>query len=370
MSKKILATLLVVPLLGGAEISTAQSPSPSASPQASEQKNDAPDPRAAVDILSPGDLADVLNQLKSNYLNPDALNEQEMNRAALQGLLERLAPGVSILEKMPASQQPSLFRAEVLDDRIGYLRLGSLSKGNVAELDAALLNFNTQSLKSVILDLRATPESGDFDLAAEVVNRFCGKGKLLFSVKKNAVKQERIVTSNQDASFQGLLVVIADKETAGAPEVIAAALRANAKAMLVGQNTAGAGVEFADLPLHSGKILRVAVAEVVMPDGTAIFPKGVKPDIAVEMPEDAEREVLKQSLEKGEALFVFETERAHMNEHALVSGTTPEIDAIQAAQHAKPGDRKAALHDVVLQRAVDVITSIGFFENKQPRAEK
>lgn len=308
--------------------------------------------------------------LKGNYINPGALSELELSRATLQGLIDRLSPGVSILAQPPANPEASPFMAEVLDDGIGYLRVGSLAKGNIDEMDAALQSFNAKSLKSVVLDLRATPPGSEFDMAAEVIKRFCPKGKVLFTVKKINAKQERIITSNQDPSFQGLFIVLVDKENAGAAEVIAAVLRIYANAMVIGQNTSGQAVEFSDLALHSGKILRVAVAEVVLPGNVPIFPKGVKPDIAVQMSAEDEREIMKRSLEKGGiSQFVFETERTHMNEAALVAGRNPELDALEAAQHAKvAGEKpKPPLRDVVLQRAVDFVTSVGIYEN---RAEK
>ena len=306
-----------------------------------------------------------MNLLKSNYINPSALSDQELSRATLQGLLDRLAPGVSVFSQTPQNPEPSPFLAEILDDRIGYLRLGSLVKGNLDQMDAALQNFNARTLKSVILDLRDTSASSDFDMAAEVIKRFAPKGKVLFTVKKTSAKQERIVTSNQDPGFQGLVVVLVDKDTSGAAEVVAAALRIFVNAMIVGQNTPGQAVEFSDLPLPSGKILRVAVSEVVLPGNISIFPNGVKPDLVVAMPQETKHEIFKQSREKGVSQFVFETERLHMNEASLVAGTNPELDALQAAQRIKSGERpKPQARDVVLQHAVDLITSIGIYETK------
>ncbi len=320
-----------------------------------------------IDSLSQADLDDAVKQLKANFINPAALSDQDLSKAMLQGLIERLSPGASIFSQAPEPPAPSPFRAEILGGQAGYVRLGSIAKGNIDEMDSALQNFNSKDLKSVIIDLRATPASSDFDMAAEVLKRFCPKGKLLFTVKKTSEKQERIVTSNMDPVFHGLIVVLADKETSGAAEVIAAALRINANGMIVGANTAGEAVEFSDIPLSGGKILRVAVAEVVMPGNVSIFPKGIQPDIAVEMPREVKEQVMQLSLEKGVSQFVFETERLHMNEAALVAKTNPEIDALEAAQKARlNGGVHAPLRDTVLQHALDLITSIEIYEGKPP----
>lgn len=330
----------------------------------------APTTREVVDSLSAQELPDAISLLKTNCLDPSALTGQELDRAVLQGLVERLAPGAAILPGKPkGSEAPSPFRSEILDNRIGYLRLGALTGSTPAELDAALKNFTDKELKSVILDLRATPPGNDFDQAAEVAKRFCPKGKLLFRVIKPSSKQERILTSNRDPGFQGLVMVLVDNETAGSAEVIAAVLRLEASAMIIGDTTKGQAVEFADLPLGGGKLLRLAVSKVVLPENVEIFPKGVKPDLTVPMPPDVRREVMQLGLEKGVSPLVFETGRQRFNEAALVAGTNPDIDDMESLQHSQSPEHPP-VRDTVLQRAVDLITTIGIYQSKPSQTGK
>lgn len=383
MRIKFLAAFSIALVFIAQDISLrAQSPSPSAaqSPAAAApaptvkpgeatppaQKSPTPGTREVIDSLSQTDLNEAISQLKANYVDPASLSEQELGKATLQGMIDRLAPGASIFAQAPEPPATSPFRSEILNDQIGYLRLGSIAKENIDGMDAALQKFHDKDLKSVILDLRATPAGSDFDMAAEVLKRFCPKGKLLFTVKKTGGKQERALTSDRDPVFHDLVVVLADGDTGGAGEVIAGGLRVHSNAMIVGSNTSGQAVEFSDIPLSGGKILRVAVAEVVLPGDAAIFPKGIKPDIAVEMTPEAKEEVMQQSLDKGVSQFVFETERSHLNEAALVAKTNPEIDAMEAAQKIRLGGIHPALHDTVLQHAVDLITSIDIYEGKPP----
>jgi len=326
--------------------------------------------RSAVDSLTDAELDQVISLLKENYINPDALSEDDLKRASVQGIIERIAPGAAIIEaRAAAASEASPFRAEILDARIGYARLGATTPGNVGELDAALAKFTEKKLGALVLDLRATPPSAEFEQTAEVCRRFCPQGKVLFSVKKPNIKQEQILTSKDDPKYRGVLVVLVDRDTAGNAEIIASVLRTHVRAMIIGQRTKGEAVEFAELPLAGGKLLRVAVAEVGLPDNVAVFPGGVKPDLAVEVAQETTNEVLKRELEKGVGEFVFETERARMNEAALVAGTNPELDAIQALQKAKGERPKPPLRDVVLQRAVDFITTIAIYE-KKPAAGK
>jgi hypothetical protein len=341
-------------------------PAPSATPSATPVPTPTPTLSEIVNALSDADVDEVLKTLKANYVDPSALTDAQVNRAALQGLATRLAPGVLLLASgSSAQEEASPFRAEILDGRIGYMRPGAMNKDALGELDAALKNFTDKSIGSLILDLRATPPSSDFDAAADVARRFVPKGQMLFTVRKPGVKQERMSTSNQDPAFTGLIIVVVDADTSGAGEVVAAVLRAQTNCMIVGENTQGHAVEFSSLPLRNDRMLRVAVSEVVLAGGAAIFPNGVRPDVPVVMSTAVKREILKQSLVSGVSQFVFEAERPRMNEAALVAGTNPDVDALQAEQKKRAG-AKAQLQDTMLQRAVDLITTISIL--KKPGA--
>lgn len=355
----------------------APSPKPSASPTPSPTPQASPAPktpapavplRRMIDSLPDADTQQALELLRSNYVRSAALDEPSLNRATLQGLLERLGGGVAIRSAAPETETESPFRSEILDEQIGYVRFGSLTKGHLAEFDAALGNFNAKKVGSLILDLRATPASSDFALAAEVIKRLTPKGKMLFAVHRPSAKQERMFTSDLDPAFQGVTVTLIQRETAGAPEVIAAVLRTLDNALTVGQKTSGQAAEFVELPLRSGKVLHVAVAEVKLPQNFSIFPEGLKPDLTVEVSVKDQQEVLKTGLEKGVGGLVFEAERVRMNEAALVAGTNPEIDAEEAAQRDGNNgeDEKKPLYDTVLQRAVDLVTTIRIFGGKAP----
>jgi len=349
--------------------------SPSAQPTGTPQATPTPKPAAkklpkplaaepAVDSLSPGDLQQAISLLRANCIDNAAVSDEGLNRATLQGLLERLGPGAAILEPAAMEEGSHPFRSEILDDRIGYVRIGSLSADHLGEFDAALGNFAAKKLEGLIVDLRDTPSSNDFDLAAEFIKRLTPKGKMLFAVHRPSAKQERMFTSSRDPSFDGVVVTVVDHETSGAGEVVAAVLRSVRNALAVGQTTAGKAAGFSDLPLRGGKLLRVAVAEVKLPGGLSIFPGGFKPDLPVAVSPEREAEALRAGLEKGVSGLVFETERAKLNEAALVAGVNPEIDAAEAAQRNGGSRRKSHLADPALRRAVDLITTIDIFSRK------
>ncbi|MGB9276796.1 MAG: S41 family peptidase [Terrimicrobiaceae bacterium] len=350
------------------------SPSPVAEPTASPSATPTPAPtptptplttRELINGLNDDDVEKALQTFKEGFFDGSKVDEREMKRATLEGVVRRLSPGAAIVsastKSAPRAEIP--FLVEILDSHIAYFRLGALTKDTLAQFDAALASFSDKEIDAVILDLRGLPDGGDYETAAEFARRFCPKGKLLFSIQKPSAKQERIFTSNQDPAFQGVVVLLTDFETSGAAEALAGTLRLNAGAMIIGSETTGEAVEFAEAPIGGNAVLRVAVAQVILPNSGPIFPGGLKPDVSISLPREVRDQIFRESKEKGVSQFVFDPERRRMNEASLVANLNPEIEAMQVAQRDR--GRAPQVRDTVLQRAVDLVTAINFYKGKK-----
>jgi hypothetical protein len=313
-----------------------------------------------INSLTPSDLQAAITLLKSNFTKPEAINETQLNRATLQGLIARLGPGLMLLPDKASAppEPPAPFYGELLEEHIGYLRLGALTAANLQAMDKKLAEFG-KKIDALIVDLRASTTS-DFGIASDFAKRFCPKGKTLFTLRKGA-KQDRAFNSDRDPTYQGLIVVLTDAETAAGAEIIAAALRIYNKALVIGQTTAGRAVEYSDLPLPSGKILRLAASEALSAEGHSLYPGGIKPDLPVEMSMVEKRNIFQGTMEKGLAPFIYEAGRPHMNEAALIAGTNPELESAEQ-RRAHTQDRLP--RDAVLQRALDLVTSLEVFQKR------
>ncbi|MBX6326736.1 MAG: hypothetical protein IRY93_11955, partial [Chthoniobacterales bacterium] len=201
------------------------SPSTTAAPSAS--RSSASVITELVSSLSPAELQTVLSLIKSNFVNADTLNDAELARATVQGLLARLPHGLMLLtgKENPQGAPPGNFYSEIIGEHTGYVRLGSLTNGNLQALDKSLSAFTAKKLTAIIVDLRASQSPNDLAVAAEVAKRFCPKGKVLFSVRRPTGREDRVFTSDRDPAFRGLLMILADGDTSGPAEALASALR-------------------------------------------------------------------------------------------------------------------------------------------------
>ena len=314
-----------------------------------------------MNSLTPEDVQAALASVKKNFTNGDAVNDVELNRATLQGLLVRLSKGLVLLpgKATPLADAGAPLFSDVLEGHIGYVRAGAFTSANVQTLDKRLADFAAKKVNALIVDLRAS-DSGEFGSAAEFAKRLVPKGKTVFSLRKQD-KQEQTFVVDRDPAYNGLVVVLVDGDAAGPAEALAVALRTHDKALTIGEPTSGSGVEYSDLPLPSGKILRIATSLCVGADGRRLYPDGIVPDLSVEMSPMEKRQIFRLSAAKGMAPFTREIERPHMNEAALIAGTNPELET---AEQRRSRAQTNALVDPVLQRGLDLITSLEIYRKR------
>jgi hypothetical protein len=324
-----------------------------------------------VDELGPSQLQQILSEIKSRYVDQQALSNQELSEAAmegslkgsLEGLLSRLGPGVSLeapeAVTVPKPNRP--FRKEILLGRFGYIRLGGINTEVVSKLDDALKDFRTHNLSGIVLDLRTVPPGDDYPQAAEIVARFVPNHTEAFRLVQAQNHQGRAFTTNGEPLYTGPLAVLINHNVAGAGEALAAALKRYARALLIGEQTGGQAVRYDRTPIGQNLVLKIAVAEIQVPGMPGIFPNGLAPDLEVKLPAAEQNTILAASDNASSVPFVTEEERPRTNEAALVAGKNPDLDAYEQQQADK--GKPAKLKDTPLQRALDFLTIVAFYRN-------
>src|SRR5205814_2386125 len=167
----------------------------------------------------------AITLLKKNFTSPEAVDDTQLGRATLQGLLVRLNKGLLLLPGKggsPNDNSAPLY-ADILEGHIGYLRPGAIISANLQTFDKRLADFAAKKVDALIIDLRSS-DIGDFSSAAEFAKRLVAKGKTLFSLRKPD-KQEHPFISDRDPVYNGLIMVLIDADAVGPAEALAAALR-------------------------------------------------------------------------------------------------------------------------------------------------
>lgn len=339
--------------------------SPNPSPAVTVPADTAKPLRDLVDQLDQPGLQRVIEQLQSSYVDSSALTNQEINQAAVEGLLSRLGPGASLQTKAQKEKPvpPRPFKSELIQVQFGYVRLGSFNRNGLGQLDDTLNAFRNRGVTGLILDLRTMEPGSDFALAADILSRFVPKGKLLFNLVEPKGGQAQAFSSSQDPIFTGPIAVLVGQDNAGTAEAVAGTLRDQLHSLIIGQKTSGRAVEYEQFPIGDKLILTVAIKELVISGGSPIFPDGLTPDITVPFPKSQQDALLALVDQNGVSDYIFDEERPHTNEAALVAGKNPDLDAYEA-DHANGKSTRQRVKDVVLQRAIDFMTAISVFRAK------
>ena len=186
------------------------------------------------------------------------------------------------------------------NENIGYVRLSRFSAESSQEVADALLDLSAQGATSYILDLRQN-RGGLLDAAVEVADQFLDEGAILLQQSRD--EGERVFKATNDTLIpDAALIVLIDKGTASAAEIVAGALRDRQRAQLVGNEpTFGKGSVQLVFDLSDGSSVHVTSARWLTPNGTQLDGQGLEPDITVEVTQEAidngRDEVLDQAIE-------------------------------------------------------------------------
>jgi hypothetical protein len=178
----------------------------------------------------------------------------------------------------------------------------------------------------------------------------------MFKMKQLNSEDAELFISKRAPLWSGQVVVLLDQETGNAAEAIAASLRARGRAFILGGKTRGATVRYTHVQLDEKASLRYASAEMMLPDGTSFFKKGITPHFPVLADMTEKHRVFAGSKRDGQVAYVRDRARPRFNEAALVNGQNPELDDYVRRSKGQPlpGD-EGQVRDVVTQRALDVL---------------
>ncbi len=161
--------------------------------------------------------------------------------------------------------------AGMVDPHIGYIKLSGFTQNAGKEVKQAFLKLKeANDLKGIIIDLRGNG-GGLLNEAVDIANIFVEKGQEIVSTKgKKADKNRDHATMNPPVDLSIPVVVLVDRQSASASEILAGSMQDLDRGVIIGQKTFGKGLVQNVVPLSYNAQLKITVAKYYIPSGRCI----------------------------------------------------------------------------------------------------
>jgi C-terminal peptidase prc len=166
--------------------------------------------------------------------------------------------------------QPTVPDRYVIRTGIGYIDMTEgFAETTASELASAIRALKSKGMASLILDLRGNP-GGLLDQAVKAGEIFLPRGAVILRQNGRSAFENRVVTSSNTTPEDFPMVVLVNSETASAAEILAAALKDNGRATVVGERTFGKGLVQSIIRLEQGNALTLTTGRYLTPSGRSV----------------------------------------------------------------------------------------------------
>jgi carboxyl-terminal processing protease len=183
-------------------------------------------------------------------------------------------PGIEGLVKVTVARDeiniPTIPAEFMLDAQTGYIRLQDFAEHTDHDLGKALDDLHDKGMKRLLLDIRGNP-GGPLDQAIRVANRFLKKGDLIVYTRGRVPNSDADYRATEDSDYDTLpMIVIANRNSASASEIVTGALQDHDRALIVGETTFGKALVQSIYRISQGAGLALTTAHYYTPSGRLI----------------------------------------------------------------------------------------------------
>ncbi|MBP7736186.1 MAG: carboxy terminal-processing peptidase [Spirochaetes bacterium] len=241
----------------------------------------------AVDVVDM-DLRDVVKKIrgtKGTEVRLTILRKSGEDNKPLRMMIPIVREEISL--KDSAAESQILLLNNDKNRRVGYIKLPSFyydkerGKSSSGDMRDILMKLKAEKVKGIILDLRGNP-GGLLNEAIDIAGFFIAGGPVLQIV--DGRNRPHVVNDNDESIlYDGPMVVLIDKFSASASEILAGAIRDYNRGLIVGpDSTFGKGTvqSYNELPFKKGAI-KITISIFYQPDGLSNQLTGIAPDIRV-----------------------------------------------------------------------------------------
>lgn len=168
---------------------------------------------------------------------------------------------------------------------IGVIEVTEFSMNTADRFEQEIAALEKQGMKALVIDVRNNP-GGVLQVVEKMAEQFVPKGKAILQIEdKNKNRQKMLSSKGKGKAYP--VIVITNKGSASASEILAGALKESAGAKLLGETTYGKGTVQSSFPeeMGDGSLVKITIAKWLTPDGKWIHKKGVETDIQVSQPD-------------------------------------------------------------------------------------
>jgi carboxyl-terminal processing protease len=170
--------------------------------------------------------------------------------------------------------------SEAGQTKVGYIKLDEFSSHAAEQMEKAIEDLNQKQVTGFVLDLRGNP-GGLLFSSVEIARMWLKEGAIVSTIDRKGGNQK--FSANGKSLTDLPLVILVDRYSASASEILAGALKENGRATIVGTRTYGKGTVQSVHSLSDGSGLAVTIARYYPPSGEDINHKGIAPDISVDL---------------------------------------------------------------------------------------
>ncbi len=182
--------------------------------------------------------------------------------------------------------QVASVKSEIFDEKIGYVRLTSFNENSDEQVKKKFKEFKkNKKIKGYILDLRNNP-GGLLGQAIKISDFFLDDGEIVSTKGRKKNENQKWFAREGDIINGKALIVLINKGSASASEIVAGALKDHKRAVLIGEKSYGKGSVQSIIPLKNRGAIRLTISKYYLPSGKSISEVGVIPDITIEEESD------------------------------------------------------------------------------------
>ncbi|WP_107728256.1 S41 family peptidase [Desmospora activa] len=243
---------------------------------------------------SPAEKAGLRPEDQIHKVNGESLEGMDLNEAVekikgpkgSEAKLEVVRPGQSEVVKVTVIRDEipiETVRSELMDDKVGHIEISQFSEDTAEEFTKQLKKLEEDGMKGLIIDVRGNP-GGLLPAVLEIGEQLIPNEKVIMMTEDKSGNRVSYKSKLKEKK-EYPIVILTDKGSASASEILAGALQEAGGYPVVGQTSFGKGTVQTAKDFQDGSNIKLTMAKWLTPEGNWINEKGIKPDVEVEMPD-------------------------------------------------------------------------------------